>query len=150
VSGFAALAIRGPACHVRKEAAEVVRDAGVNDRPLPALRWSVVEGRAFWLIVLAAGIAAGKYWEALQIRAIETDQPVTATIISIWTEPRKHGEAKMGRISFTRQQGGREISCTITVAIERLPTSLHFVGKEVDIVPRSNSCYDPIIPILLP
>jgi hypothetical protein len=104
----------------------------------------------FWLIVLAAGIAAGKYWEALQIRAIETDQPVTATIISIWTEPRKHGEAKMGRISFTRQQGGREISCTITVAIERLPTSLHFVGKEVDIVPRSNSCYDPIIPILLP
>lgn len=123
---------------------------GLMTGPYPRLGGLWWKAALFWLLVLAAGFAAGKYWEALQIKRIETDPRAIATITKIWTEPRKHGQVKMGRISFTHQQDGREISCTITIAIERLPTNLHFVGKEVDIVPRSNSCYDPIIPILLP
>jgi hypothetical protein len=123
---------------------------GLNTGPYPGfsrLWWKAV---IFWMIVLALGFAAGKYWEAIQRTRIETDPHSTATIVNVWTE--QHGrssqEIKMGQIAFVRLQEGRPIDCRITIDLENLPASSQEVGQLIDIVPRPDSCYRPVIPAL--
>ncbi|MBB3149886.1 hypothetical protein FHS21_006343 [Phyllobacterium trifolii] len=124
---------------------------GLNTGPYPGFSRLWWKAAIFWTIVLALGFAASKYWEATQRKRVETDPHSTATIVSVWTE--KHGrsgfEIKMGKITFVRQHEGKSVSCSITIYLENLPAKFQEVGQSIDIVPRAESCYRPIVPLLL-
>ncbi len=89
------------------------------------------------LSLLAAGFALKSYRDETRI---ETEQGQDARILDL--QRRRHTLA--GTITFERTVGGRPITCRTQALLGEVGDDLH-VGDTITIIPRDDSCGEPII-----
>lgn len=103
-------------------------------------------------LIFAVALLVAPFWIAIhqmKISRIENYPHASALIIRTWTNT-IHAEDKvyfvpMGHLQFVRTNGGKTFNCAIDLKIPESYTA----GESIDIVPRADSCFEPIVPEIM-
>lgn len=95
-------------------------------------------------------IALSSYYfiHGINVSRINSRPHATATIVDVWTEIKGNKPpvaVSVARIKFQRASGSELIDCDVTRQIG-YPHDGFRPGDTVDVVPRLDSCYEPLVP----
>lgn len=85
--------------------------------------------------------------DVIKIGRIKRDPHVQAEILQVWAVKNRYGQETgrvEGFIRFERSAGEKTYSCEVSATLGNTADNLK-VGDLIEIVPRLDSCYEPVI-----